>query len=159
MQMALTNRTCGECALMQHNGGTCPIFNQTFEANESGCPRFAKDLVTCELCRHLIMPVGVVVDMTDDEHPHFICDECRKKCGHCPTCVNARTCAFETDPSSLPKLIQKEFRQGNMISVTQVKNPARIDITCKKGCPCFSEENGCSRQINTCGNYKIGYDS
>ncbi len=152
------NRTCGECALMKHNDGVCPVFNQTFDANEPGCPRFSTDLITCELCGQMALPLSINIDMTDEAHMHFICDGCRKQCGHCPTCINAQNCAFETDPSTLPKVIQQQTRQGNMISVTQVKNPARIDITCKKGCPCFSEEFGCLRQFNSCGNYKIVYE-
>lgn len=155
--MALTNRVCGECALMKHNGGVCPVFNQVFEANEPGCPRFTTDLMSCELCGQFMLPIVAIIDLTDDEHPHFICDDCRRRCGHCPTCTKAKTCAFETDPSPLPKMVQKEFRQGNMISVTQIKNPERIEITCKKGCPCFDPENGCLRQFNSCGNYEIAY--
>ena len=154
----LNHRTCGECALMKHNGGVCPVFNQSFDANEPGCPKHALDLMTCELCGGLTLPAAAIIDLTNQEEMHFYCDSCRQHVGHCPTCKHAKNCLFETDPSSLPKAIQREIRQGNMVQIMTVKNPERIRQTCQKGCPCFSEEFGCLRQFNSCGNYKIVYE-
>ena len=152
----LNNRTCGQCALPQHNGGVCPLFNETFPSNAPGCPKFSTQLTTCELCKRFIIPSSTIIDATENTL-HFICESCRQETGHCSTCKNAHICAFETDPSPIPKVVQKEFRQGNMISVTQVKNPERIDKTCKNGCKCFDPEFGCLRQNNSCRNYKIIY--
>lgn len=153
----LNNRTCGQCALMQQNGGACPLFNQAMPADEPGCPAFASELFTCELCGQQYPTRNRIIDVSDEENLHFFCTSCRQHCNHCPTCANAKNCSFETDPSSLPKTIQQQIRQGNMVQIMTVKNPSRVEITCKKGCPCFSEEFGCLRQNNSCGNYKIGY--
>ena len=60
-------------------------------------------------------------------------------------------CSFENDPSPLPKIVQKQVRQGNMTAITQVRNPERIEITCKKDCPCYDPEFECLRQFGTCG--------
>jgi hypothetical protein len=154
----LNHRTCGECAIWQHSGGNCPYFNEPVEKNATGCLKFTSSIVKCELCGGITVPQASYIDMTNPEQEHIVCAGCQQHFGHCPTCKHTKNCSFETDPSSLPKVIQQQTRQGNMISVTQVKNPARIDITCKKGCPCFSEEFGCLRQFNSCGSYKIVYE-
>ena len=151
------NRTCGQCALMQQNGGMCPLFNQPMSPDELGCPAFASELFTCEICGQQVPTRGRIIDVSDENDLHFFCASCKKHCNHCPSCVNAQNCSFETDPSPLPKTIQQQIRQGNMVQIMTVRNPSRIEITCKKGCPCFSEEFGCSRQNNSCGNYKVIY--
>ena len=157
----LNKRTCGECALRQQTGGVCPLFNKAVSADEGGCPSFTGTQIFCELCHNLIIGTGnALIDITIPGETHSICKQCQKLIGHCNTCRRASACAFETDPSDLPKVIQQQVRQGNMISVMTVKNPSRIDITCKKGCPCFDSEIGCLRESNnSCGNYKIVYDN
>ena len=75
-----------------------------------------------------------------------ICPNCNKLLGTCRTCQNGNLCTFETDPSPLPKIVQKQIRQGNMTAVTQVMNPERVAITCQKGCPCYSPDFSCSKQ-------------
>ena len=152
------NRTCGDCALWQHNGGTCPYFNEAFPATTPCCPKITSSITSCDICGMLTIPKTGAIDMTNPDHPHLVCANCEPHLGHCPTCIGAKECRFETDPSPLPKTIQQQFRQGNMISVTTVRNPERIRETCQKGCQCFSEEFGCSRQFNSCGNYKIVYE-
>ena len=153
--MRYTNKTCGQCALMQHSGGICPVFKTEQPHDHPGCPYHAFELDPCPLCGNHMPKEHQLIDMTDSEHFYIYCDNCSKYVGHCETCTNAQNCSFETDPSSIPKMVQKEIRQGNMIQIMTVKNPSRIDITCKKGCPCFSEEFGCLRQINYCDNYKF----
>ena len=158
--MALTNRTCGKCVLRQQTGGVCPLFTQAVSANEGGCPSFTGTQIFCELCHNLIVgDSNALLDITAPNEMHTICKQCQKAIGHCNTCRHSNTCAFETDPSDLPKVVQQQTRQSNMISVMTVKNPSRIEITCKKGCPCFHEEIGCLKENGTCGNYKILYDN
>ena len=83
---------------------------------------------------------------------HILCPNCADQLNSCGFCKNAGKCDFETNPSSLPKFIQKQIRQGNMISVMAVKNPERQKITCQNGCLCYSEEWDCMRQLNWCKN-------
>lgn len=68
-------------------------------------------------------------------------------------CEFAKTCDFETNPSTMPKIVQKVIQQGNMQMATQVRNPEREKITCAAGCKCYNETYGCSRQDNLCINY------
>jgi hypothetical protein len=150
---------CGQCALLQHNGGICPIFNEKREPDDQGCPKFTSVLIPCSVCGRGVLPQTALIDLTLPGQPHWLCPNCQKQSGHCATCKYGNQCSFETDPSSLPKMIQQETRQGNMISVMTVKNPSRIEITCKKGCPCFDAENGCLKQNGCCGKYKIVYES
>ena len=149
-------RTCGQCALRQKC--ICPIFNMAVEANEPGCPSFTPEILTCELCGGVIVGKNGLLDVTNPERSHLICRNCKQTLGHCQSCYRAKLCDFETNPSTVPKVVQKEFRQGNMVQIMTVKNPSRIEITCKKGCPCFDPEIGCLRERNTCGNYKVSYE-
>lgn len=45
------------------------------------------------------------------------------------------------------KILKREI-VGNMQAVTNVCNPDIIEKTCKKGCSCFNEENGCMRDYS-----------
>ena len=148
-------KTCGSCALMQHNGGVCPVFETAQPQDHPGCQYHTFELHPCVLCGNHMSKDNQFIDITEPDNMIIYCGNCKQHISHCPTCVNVKECRFETDPSPLPKVVQREIRQGNMISVTQVMNPERIRQTCQNGCLCFSEEFGCSRQINYCGNYKF----
>ena len=101
----------------------------------------------CPLCGNYYLPTIMVVDMTEGK-PILICPTCYSNyMTNCATCTKSQKCAFETDPSPIPKLIQRQYRQGPMTSVIQEKNPERIAITCQKGCECYSEEKGCLREF------------
>lgn len=143
---------------MQHGGGICPVFKAARATTDPSCPYHTTELHLCALCGNHMPKENQLIDITNPEDIVIYCRNCKQHISHCPTCTNSKECRFETDPSSIPKVIQKEIRQGNMIQITTVKNPSRIDITCKKGCPCFSEEFECLRQFNSCGNYKFILD-
>lgn len=83
-----------------------------------------------------------------------LCHRCFSLLNTCNACVNGATCDFETNPSPLPKRIQKTIRQGNMTMQTVAKNEERIRETCQKNCACFSEEFGCLKENGICANYK-----
>ena len=107
----------------------------------------------CVLCGQAYPPTTMVLDLTDGE-PLFICPDCYQFMTTCRTCETAQYCTFETDPSPIPKFIQRQYRQGPMTSVIQEKNPERIAITCQKDCECFSEEKGCLREkVGWCNKY------
>lgn len=73
----------------------------------------------------------------------------------CHSCANLKNpCIFETDPDPTPPYIQKQARQGPMITVHTVRNPERIAKVCKEKCSCYSEDFECSLQnIGWCDKY------
>ena len=107
------------------------------------------ELLKCDLCGTPMIPSVSIID-----NKRIICANCFSKLRTCYACTFGNTCTFRTDPSPLPQTINKQIRQGNMVTVTQVMNPDRVRITCEKGCKCYSKENGCLKQIGTCTNYK-----
>lgn len=79
------------------------------------------------------------------------CDRCAQLFGTCHLCLNSvRPCEFETNPSPIPKQIQKTVRQGNVQMQTIIDNPERIEAFCHK-CPCWCD--ACGRYDGTCGSY------
>ena len=71
----------------------------------------------------------------------------------CNLCRQVQTCDFETNPSKIPKVVQKQIKQGPMTQIVQIKNPDRITETCQKGCKCYNAEYGCGKEYGICGNY------
>lgn len=123
------------------------------------CGGFQQELEVCDICGSMMIKTAAIVDY--DEQMHLICGNCAENFHSCRTCY-CRSCAFGSDPSPIPKMVQKQFRQGNMITVTEVLNPERIRVTCqnpKNPCPCFDNENGCLRQNTYCGNHNVVYHS
>lgn len=106
-------------------------------------------VVQCETCGR---PTEQQVLCPDGDMWHILCPSCASQLNSCAFCKKADTCSFETDPSPLPKMIQKQFRQGPMIQIATIKNPEREKITCQNGCFCYSEEFGCMREFNWCKN-------
>ena len=132
------------------NNGNCARLNMP-APEDCYCPMYLSSYETCDLCGQPILD-GVV---WDTENHLTLCKQCAHQFGMCSTCETAQTCLFETDPSSVPKIVQQTVRQGNMVSTFPVKNPNRIEITCKNGCRCFDPEKGCLREFSTCANWKL----
>lgn len=65
-------------------------------------------------------------------------------------------CEFETNPSTIPKVVQQRIQQGPMTSIVQVKNPTRVEMFCKN-CKCFDEEFGCLKENSCCGDWQAKY--
>lgn len=141
---------CETCGLLDPKQNICPLLRTVVDPEEDFCSKHqdASSLKVCEICHRLI--VGASVLTPDGDKWHLLCDECAEQLGTCAFCKNAVSCAFEDDPSPIPKLVQKQFRQGNMTTVTTVMNPERIRQTCEKGCHCFNPEFGCMRQFHYC---------
>lgn len=87
--------------------------------------------------------------MIIDDQGNIYCDKCFAKLSTCANCEQNVNCAFNDSPDT-PKMIQKREIVGNMQAVTNVRNPDIVEKTCKKGCSCFNEENGCMRDFNCC---------
>ena len=115
--------------------------------------------LTCSICGKACLE-NAIISAIEVEGPgtnpayYVMCPRCYSLCGSCVMCVSARSCPFETDPSPLPKQVQKTIRQGNMVMQGIVPNPDRIRETCQKSCKCWSDDFGCLKQNGTCANYK-----
>ena len=143
---------CKSCALRGLKAPeVCALYNVK-RANDEYCSDHRNSLVTCSICGNVILSDGIIND------GHLICRNCFSNSETCKICRFCDVCEFETNPSPLPKAVQKQIRQGNMTAVTQVMNPERIHITCEKGCKCYDAQKGCLKQKNgSCSNISIQY--
>lgn len=144
-------KLCKTCAILDSKLQKCRMFGHQVEPAIDFCSKHTTELITCELCGGQIPKAQSIIYVNKGKPNRLICERCSQLHGTCHFCKNSAICSFETDPSSLPKMIQKQVRQGNMIAMTQIRNPERIEITCKKGCPCYDPELECLRQFGTCG--------
>lgn len=149
-----SKRNCGRCGLPGLNGGVCPVFQKPMEWDEVGCPMFAEEVTTCEICGSPIIPAVRAILFITETNTYSICDRCHTALKTCAGCKNSRSCAFENNPRP-DKYVMKTVRQGNAQIQMQVRNPEIVRLTCQNGCKCFSEEFGCLRENNCCGNHNM----
>lgn len=141
-------RTCKECAYFDDM--RCKINGQPAISHNVACASFSSQRYECDICHRQIHHTEVIYDSKSNK---IVCSDCCNRLSTCDNCHNGPICLFETDPSPLPKQIQKQIRQGNMIGQTIIKNPDRTLITCKKGCPCWdAETENCNKQLRYCAN-------
>ena len=150
----MPTKSCFTCAFRTLNPQQCPLIGYSYtEDRNQVCPYWIEELPKCEVCGRI--DPNYVLFLNKDETAYIpVCFNCSKLSGTCGGCSKSSTCDFETNPSPLPKAVQKQIRQGNQIMVTTVKNEERIRETCQKNCGCFSQEFGCLRENGTCGNYE-----
>ena len=148
-------KDCAHCALPSINGGVCPVFRTKPKDPKDSCPMFQEKIEYCEICGQPILSGLAIIGVNGDSY-HQMCADCASKTGTCATCKMRKTCEFETNPSTIPKVVQQTIQQGPATMVTQVRNPARVDLFCKS-CSCYNEEFGCLKENGCCGNYKIIY--
>lgn len=143
---------CGQCALKAIKGGMCPIFNANMEGKD-GCPYYATELKTCDICGALILTGGFIEE--DNGVFHQVCSECANG-NPCKTCKFVHGCKFEQDQSCTePPYVMVQHRQGNAVIQSQRLNPKRVQATCAQGCICYYAEGletgeFCWRQLG-CG--------
>jgi hypothetical protein len=147
------SKTCGTCALQKQNGGICPLFGEHFEDHLAACPKHQEELKLCDVCGAITL--DPILNLDDNK---YWCSQCQTQKYHCVTCNRGKECVFQTDPSPIPKIINKEIRQGNMIAVTQIPNPERVEKTCKINCACFDAKLGCLKQNNYCEKWRPAYE-
>ena len=149
-----SNKNCGRCSLPGLNGGVCPVFQKPMEWDESGCPIFQTDVTLCELCGQPVIPTANAILYLTEGGYHSLCGGCSKKISTCVGCQKSASCAFENDPSPIPKYIQRQFQQGKQVVIATVKNEERVKMFCEGKCQCFEEINKkCCREENWCANY------
>lgn len=158
--MSLFNSICGDCGFRVTQGSEsfCSLSKLKVIPEVDSCSKhvFQDSMKFCEICGNVIFESGIV-DLVDGS-PHIICSSCASRMNTCATCVEAEKCDFETNSCPIEKVVQKQVRQGNMVMMTTVKNPKRIEETCKKNCKCYDEKNGCIKEsIHTCPSWKVLY--
>lgn len=139
---------CGKCALRNDQQKICQLTNLPYESGDLACKHFCKTIPQCGTCQRRFPSLKTIMDND------YVCDDCLNRLGTCAVCEYQNTCDFETNPSTLPKIVQKVIRQGNAQMMTQVRNPEREKITCAAGCKCYDKTYGCSRQDGLCVNYE-----
>ena len=154
---------CSRCILSQprldvETGRICRKFNIPVKDTDF-CSWNTQTVTTCECCGNQFVGNPIYISKETESNKYsldmVVCADCSKALHTCKTCVNMNICSFETDPSPLPKIVQKQVKQGFMTAVTQVMNPERIRITCEKNCPCYSSDFSCQKQNRgTCPQYR-----
>ena len=150
---------CGTCIFRHKEFGKCTYLQQSVAEDQDACAGYAseEDKITCEICGRQTLRRNVVI--FNEERVHLVCGDCAEKNGTCQTCLERKTCPFETDPSPLPKVVQKRIQQGPMVQIMQIKNPERVNITCRAGCPCWDEENfTCGKEQGWCCQHEIVWE-
>ena len=143
-------RKCKTCGLADQKILKCRRFGHDINPNEDFCSKHTYDTTQCCICGNIVLPQSSIIDDN-----RVFCGECYNRLDTCATCKSSRTCKFETDPSTLPKMVQQQIRQGPMTTVTQIMNPERVAITCQNDCSCYDLEKGCLRHFNCCDKYEV----
>ena len=150
----MSMKSCLTCGYSTLDPQQCPLIGYSYtEDRNTCCPYWIDKLRKCVRCDRIIVSPNPIV-INKDNTWGYICENCISLSGTCGGCLKSTTCDFETNPSPIPKAVQKRIQQGNQIMVTTVKNEARVLETCAKNCDCFDHENKiCSREYNCCKNY------
>lgn len=137
---------CRTCRILDPRQNVCQLTNRPKDPDKDYCSDHQAILKTCDNCGNITLESILTPDLTEWR---TLCSQCASKLSTCAFCRNGDKCDFETNPSTLPKIVQKRIQQGPMVSLTTVKNPDRIKETCEKNCDCFDKETQtCMKEIN-----------
>lgn len=155
----MPNKSCAQCGFAALGQPVCPVIGSPIDpAANTVCPYYTKEITYCALCNQPIVKAKYIIDSRKQNKFLTICENCSNLVGTCRTCEKSLSCDFETNPSPLPKAVEKRFQQGNQIIVATVKNEERVKETCAKNCECFCPETQtCLREIGGCNKYKEGF--
>lgn len=155
----MPTKSCLNCGYRSLDTTKCPLIGYSYTENRNQvCPYHTFELTYCGVCQRILATPHYSLTKFADGNFHPICETCLSASGTCQSCTRGTTCSFESDPSPLPKAVQKSFVQGNQQIVTTVPNPDRIKETCAKNCSCFDAASySCNRQNSTCRNYESRY--
>jgi hypothetical protein len=148
------NPRCAKCGHYQK--GICLLDNQPSK-DTSLCRYYTESPYICELCgKHLIQEV---VNYTFGTNPHIVCNNCFQQIYTCQACEYGNVCKFEQDQTvPEPTYVTQQIRQGPAIIQQQVKNPKRINLTCRVNCPCFINEQ-CCKENGSCDKYQCSVEN
>jgi hypothetical protein len=147
---------CDTCQIRDPRQNVCQLTGQKIDPTKDFCSKHRKTLDRCDVCGKGVLESYLVQDA---EEWRLLCGECRAKLNTCAFCRKANKCEFETNPVNLPKMVQKQIRQGPQVMITTIKNPDRIRETCQILCDCFDSEIGCLRDFNYCDKIDHIYNS
>lgn len=145
---------CRSCGLFNPQQNICYLNKQSVNPNEDFCSKHMSNIAECDHCHTKVIRPYLI---QDGDSWKQLCKTCLSKINTCIFCKIFPKCEFETNPDPMPKTIQKQAVIRNMVTVTTVDNPARVEKYCKTGCPCYDSENGCSRHFNYCQKYDCIY--
>ena len=149
----MSRKSCINCGYHSLDALQCPLIGYQYtQEHDTVCPYWVPEVPKCDLCGQI--DPNSVLTQSSDESWKRLCRNCIDKFGGCGGCKKSTECDFETNPSPLPKAVEKRFQQGNQIMVVTVKNPDRIEISCKKNCGCWDENFGCLKENGCCGKYE-----
>ena len=147
----MENKQCATCAYHNKNVQGC-VRTQTLVQETDSCSYHTKEPAVCGVCGKYIIGASFL-ESTGNNRYLELCAQCVKAINTCAGCKNSTRCAFEEDPSPLPKIVTQSFRQGNTVVQTQVRNPERVRLLCEN-CPCWDiNDKACNREFNNCGGY------
>lgn len=154
----MPSKSCGTCGFGTLHPQVCQRIGYDYSTNRNQlCPFWVKELPKCDICGQIDLKANIFIKCTDGSYKR-LCENCANSLSTCRSCSNGTTCDFETNPSPLPKTVQKRIQQGNQIIVTAVKSEERVAETCAKNCICYDKEQKfCRREQNYCGNYTDNY--
>ena len=145
------NPRCEKCG--HHKHGHCLLKDEAVRSTDL-CQHYTESPYICELCGRYLSYEGVNYTYGDKTKHHLVCISCFSILYTCQTCKCANTCNFEQDSTvPEPAYVMQQMRQGPAIIQQQVKNPKRINLTCKVNCPCFINEQ-CCKEIGSCDKYQ-----
>lgn len=139
------NKTCRNCTSRRIEDSFCQLFNIQVEESTKACPLHSTTV--CAKCGRPIQREKVL------SNKGIYCLNCTLLLGTCTGCQHSTSCAFQEDPTPIPKTVVKTFQQGPMTLQQEIANPDRILETCAKNCKCYNEEFGCMRQYESCKEY------
>ena len=118
------------------------------------CSDYSDSPYICEVCGKHLTASNCIIEPGISAPYHLLCPSCSSSIGSCRVCRYANICAFQTDSSiKEPPIILQTIQQGNTRIQTQVKNPARIKLTCEK-CKCY-HGNECFKEAEIrCGSFE-----
>lgn len=142
---------CKTCGLLDVVQNVCRLYKKIVNPEADYCSEYNENPQACDYCQRYVPNEALNIVFNGDK-THFMCPRCASAINTCNFCEELNYCDFETNPSSVPKIIKQEIRQGNFISVQTVKNIERIRLTCQNGCKCWSEDFGCMKEFGYCDN-------
>lgn len=149
---------CADCVYCNKGAKHCNKLDLDVNLDIDGCLVGSRELPhVCDVCHRYVSGKCVLTQKDDtNENSEWVglCGGCADKLGECHTCREATSCLFETSPSALPKVVQRQIQQGNMVQIVQVKNPDRITETCAQGCKCY-KDGECGREYGRCGDWQF----
>ena len=149
------NPKCKKCGHAQASQ-VCKIDNTPIADIENGfCACYTESPYICEYCGRHLVSEQVIYTYGIQSSFHLLCPDCIERINTCNTCEKASQCRFENDHTiPEPAYVMKTIQQGPMIQQIQIKNPKRINLTCKVNCPCFHNDECIRDARGYCDNYE-----